>query len=643
MQQHIIRIEGTFGLDVTVQAVRAQLQAAPAGVRPTVRINSEGGSVQEAVAVFSELQSHPGGVDTEVAGWALSAATIPLMAGKRRSMAACGLLMVHAPWLSTAGNADQLRESAAVLDQVRATMRVAYRRTGKPDAQIDAWLDGADHWFTADEALRAGLVDEVVDYADASALATFRQAMAACRFSVPQHLFERLDTMPPQANTQGAQGAASPDPVAAGIRAENTRQSEIRAAFQRYASKDDATTVAEAEVLMTTCLNNPATTVAAAKAALMEFNARDTASLAGHYYVRDASHDGMKTFLAAAVDTLAMRAGLRVKEPHPAVADLQRMTVVAMAARVLDMRGQSTAGRSPSELISAALATSDFPLLLSDLAGKTLRDGYESAPATFRPWTSEKTVPNFKTQSLLMLSEAPALLEKMEAAEYKHGSFGEGGTTFQLRTFGRMLRISREALINDDLSALTAMPRAFGQAAVRLEADQVYATLTSNPVLSDGVALFHANHGNLSAAAVPSLVSLGAARAAMRRQKGLQGAEYIDAQPRFVIAPVALETTFEQLLASLVDPTKNNATPNPEWVRNLQLACDPRLDATSSSVWYLATDPGQIEGVLRAYIEGEQRPHLEEEQVFNRDVVNMKCRLDFATGLVDFRALHRVG
>lgn len=643
---YIVRIEGVFGLDVTAQTIRAQLQAAPAGERPVVRINSEGGSVQEAVAIYSELLAHPGGVDTDVTGWALSAATIVLMAGQRRRMGATSLLMVHAPWLSTAGNAAQLREHADVLDQVSATMRKAYGRTGRTAAQIDAWLDGTDHWFTADQALAAGLVDEVVDHADAHALSTMRQAMAACRFPVPANILERISIMP--APNQGAQGAPAPnaEAMAAGIRAENERQTGIRAAFSQYAPRAGGENAEAAEALLSRCLSDPAVTLAQAKAELLEVKARGTESISGRYTARDSwgePGDPMKTFLAAAVDTLAMRAGMRIAEPHPAAADLRRMGVVGMAERVLSMHGRRTSGLSPSDLISASLSTSDFPLLLSNLAGKMLRDGYESAPASFRGWTGERTVPNFKPQSLLMLSEAPSLLEKGEGAEYKHGIFGEGGTTFQVKTYGRMLHITREALINDDLAAMTAVPRAFGQAATRLEADGVYSILTSNPMLADGVALFDAAHGNVSASATPSLTSLGLARAAMRKQRGLQGTEYIDAQPRWIVAPVALETTFEQLLASLVDPSKSNATPNVEWVRNLQLACDPRLDAVSATDWYLAADPAQIEGVLRAYLEGEQRPHLEDENVFNRDVQQMKCRLDFAAGVVDFRALHRVG
>jgi hypothetical protein len=298
---------------------------------------------------------------------------------------------------------------------------------------------------------------------------------------------------------------------------------------------------------------------------------------------------------------------------------------------------------SQSEIITASLSNSDFPELLKNVAGKSLRAGYTSEVATFRGWTGEREIIDFKPQSLVMLGEAPSLLEVLPGAEYKNGNLSDSASTFAAKTHGRILQITRQALINDDTGAFTSIPAAFGKSAVRLEADQVYGLLTANANLNDGFALFSAQHGNLSAAGAPSLSTLGAARAAMRKQRGIEGIEYIDPQPRWIIAPVALQTTFEQLLASLVDPSKSNDTPNVEWVRNLQLACDPRLDATSETAWYLAASPDQIEGVIRAYVQSEARPFIEQTEEFRRDVVSMKCRHDLATGVVDYRALHRVG
>lgn len=165
--------------------------------------------------------------------------------------------------------------------------------------------------------------------------------------------------------------------------------------------------------------------------------------------------------------------------------------------------------------------------------------------------------------------------------------------------------------------------------------------MTANPVLADGFALFSADHGNLGAGAALSLASLGLARAAMRKQKGLAGLGYIDPQPKFLIVPVALETTAEQLIASLVDPARNNATPNMEFIRGLTLVADPRLDDHSTTAWYLSAAPSQIEGVLRAYLAGEPRPYLEENPEFQRDALSFKVRLDFAAGVIDHRALFK--
>ncbi|MBK6386574.1 MAG: hypothetical protein IPF71_07025 [Rhodoferax sp.] len=125
----------------------------------------------------------------------------------------------------------------------------------------------------------------------------------------------------------------------------------------------------------------------------------------------------------------------------------------------------------------------------------------------------------------------------------------------------------------------------------------------------------------------------------MRMQKGLAGLGFIDPQPKFLIVPVALETAAEQLIASLVDPTRTNATPNLEFIRGLTLVADPRLDVNSVTAWYLSASPRQIEGILRAYLAGQPRPYLEENTEFKTDAISWKVRLDFAVGPQDYRGL----
>lgn len=441
----------------------------------------------------------------------------------------------------------------------------------------------------------------------------------------------------PQPNPMPSSGT---QPQSAVIQAaEQRRREEIRAVFDphleypgmvaawRECERDQSMTAIDARAVVLNTLNRHAT------------------SAMGSFSVSNEGGDvdRMRDFKAAAADVLLMRAGIRIEEPHPAARDLQRLSIVAMAERVLSMTGKSTRDLSKSEIVALSMSTSDFPSLLSAVSGKALRKGYESTPATFAGWTGEREVQDFKTQTLVALSEAPALLKVGEGAEYKFGKFDDSASTFKLESFGRVVNITRQALVNDDLSAFTQVPQAFGAAARRLEADAVYGVLTSTANLSDGFPLFHASHGNVAGAAALSVATLGVARAGMRMQKGIQGLGYVDPQPRYLIVPATMETEAEQLLASLVDPSKSNDTPSVEWIRGLRLASDPRLDPVSTTTWYLAADPMQMDGIVRAYLAGEPRPYIEEKAEFMRDVMSLKTRLDLATGVIDYRGLYRVG
>lgn len=354
-------------------------------------------------------------------------------------------------------------------------------------------------------------------------------------------------------------------------------------------------------------------------------------------------HNRAGNFIQACEQSLQIRSGLRVANPIAAVKDVERMDLCTMAETFLSMNGQRTrhiTGRS--ELIRAAMGSSDFPLLLANVAGKSLQLGYANEATTHQIWTGEHDVQDFKMQSFVKLSEGPSLLEVLPNGEYKRGTFSEAAESFAVKTYGRIFEITRQAVINDDLGALTKTPAAFGASSRRVEADLVYAKLTDNAVLSDGIALFHANHGNLAATGTAiSVTSLGVARAAMRKQKGVAGIGFVDPQPRFLVVPVGLETLAESILSSLVMYGQSNGVDNLGWIRNLTLVADPRLDAVSATAWYLAASPSQLDTIVRAYLAGEGRPFYEHRINFETDSTEVKARLDFGCGVIDYRGLYR--
>ncbi|OFW10369.1 MAG: hypothetical protein A3H27_10145 [Acidobacteria bacterium RIFCSPLOWO2_02_FULL_59_13] len=215
-----------------------------------------------------------------------------------------------------------------------------------------------------------------------------------------------------------------------------------------------------------------------------------------------------------------------------------------------------------------------------------------------------------------------------------------GGVRRRLATYGKIVAITRQAIINDDLNAFTRIPEMHGRAARRLELDTVWSIITANAAMADGVALFHANHGNLaSSGAAPSVTTLGAGRKAMRVQKAVGGKARLNLRPRYLLLPASLETVSDQLLTQITPAVVSNAVP--EWVRGLVPIVEPRLDDNSTSAWYLAAEPGQIDTIWYCYLQGQEGVFLETEQGFEVDGIKLKARLNFGAAAIDYRGLYK--
>lgn len=126
----------------------------------TVRINSQGGDVFEGVAVYNALRRREGDTTVVVDGLAASIASVVAMAGRSVRMSPASMMMIHEPWTVAAGNAAEMRKTAETLDTVRNALIDAY--AGKvSDRQWLADQMAAETWYTAQEAVDAGLADSV--------------------------------------------------------------------------------------------------------------------------------------------------------------------------------------------------------------------------------------------------------------------------------------------------------------------------------------------------------------------------------------------------------------------------------------------------------------------------------------------------
>lgn len=279
-------------------------------------------------------------------------------------------------------------------------------------------------------------------------------------------------------------------------------------------------------------------------------------------------------------------------------------------------------GMTRAQVARRALMTSDFVELLGNVASKTLLQAYAIQPKTFQPFVSMGTLPDYKPAKRISFGELPNLLPIAENDAYEQvTSIGEKAETIHLVKHGRVVTISDVLIQNDDLSGLSRLPALFAASAARLESQLVYGILTGAPVMADGKALFHADHGNLADAAAIDVAGIAAARKLMRKQKGLDGQDYLDLTPAFLICGPDQEVAARQLLSAQVIPNTIGEV-NP-FAASMQLIVDPRVEGNQ---WYLAASPSTCDTIEVAMLEGMSGPEMAQETEFDNDAIKMKCR-----------------
>ena len=144
-----------------------------------VFINSDGGSVFDGMTIHEHLRRHPAYVTTYIDGLAASIASVIALAGDEIVMAANAMMMIHDPWATTSGSAEEMQKSAEVLDKVRKQILNVYiRRTGSDRDTIETMMRD-ETWMDAAEAVALGFVDRVSGIQDVAAhfdLSRFRHS-----------------------------------------------------------------------------------------------------------------------------------------------------------------------------------------------------------------------------------------------------------------------------------------------------------------------------------------------------------------------------------------------------------------------------------------------------------------------------------
>ena len=348
--------------------------------------------------------------------------------------------------------------------------------------------------------------------------------------------------------------------------------------------------------------------------------------------------DEMDKFRAAATDGLALRAGLAVEKKAAGADEYRGKRMLRLAAECVEREmGKSTRTMDDETIVREALTgTGAFPGILSNVAHKSMAQAYQTAPTTYQLWVAHGSNSDFKDATRYRLSEADTLEKLNESGEFKASGVSEHMAKTSIATYGRMFSITRQAIINDDLGALQQLPAIYGAAARRMINKMVYKVLQDNTKI-EGKELFHSDRNNLHAVDI-SIPGLAKMKAAMAKQKNIAGLEYLNIQPAFLICPVELEVTAAQLISSVVDPTKANATPNP-FANKMTVVSEPELE--DAKAFYLAAAAGVAPTIEVTSLNGNLTPVMERAEQFDTLGIKWRIYMDVGVNLLDYRGIQK--
>lgn len=622
----------------------------------TVRINSPGGSVSDGIAIYNALKQNPAKVTVHVDAAAYSIASVIAMAGDQILMAANAMMMIHDPWSIVVGNADEMRRAASILDINAGVLASTYAaRTGKSVDEIRELMK-AETWMTAQQAVEMGFADEAMEALPMAAsfdLSRFRNvpdavlAMSA-RSDVPNDPKEDLMPTPATSATPADITAAQEQARKDALKAEQHRREQIRAAFRGHESNAE---------LLAQCLDDMDCTAEVAGRKLLVLLAEGATPTAGTTPRVNAGADAGEKFVQGASLAIMARAGVltgaeavKAREGN----EFNGQSLPRLAERALILAGHSVAGLSNDGVARRIFAThtsSDFPQLMSNVAGKVLRAAYDNFPNTWNLWAAAGQVSDFKVHPRIQIGAFNNLDTIPEAGEYTYGALGEDYENAQAVTKGKAIALTRQMLVNDDLGAFTRRAQLMGRAAARSINSDAYAYLTSGasnhgPTVSDTGQYFNATavttaggHANLTGTGTAlSVASLGVGRLAMRKQKDKSLRDTLNIQPRVLLVPVAKEDLARELMSSTTDFSNTNANKPNIYKGAFSVVSDPYLDGISANAWYLFADPADIAPFEVVFLDGNQAPFMDDAVDFETDAMKFKVRLDYGIAPGDWRA-----
>ena len=303
--------------------------------------------------------------------------------------------------------------------------------------------------------------------------------------------------------------------------------------------------------------------------------------------------------------------------------------------------------------MTGGFSTTGLSGILGNVLNKVLLDAYTAIDTTWNKIAAVRSFNDFKPNSTYRLDTNGTFKKVGPAGELKSTQLTENGYQNQLDTFGTVIAITRQMIINDDLGALTQLPALMGRdAAVRLE-EAVYVLLLSN-----AGAFFSAGNKNLVSGAGTdvSIAGYTAALTAFRNATNASGKPILMNPTKVLVPPglypaalqlyrgttVEAAGTTDKVLASfnphvgMFDPIQSPYLSN-TFIRDQD---GNAITGQSATAWYMLADPAMRAGLAVGFLNGQQTPIVESADTDFRTLgYQWRAYQDFGVGFEDVNAV----
>lgn len=289
---------------------------------------------------------------------------------------------------------------------------------------------------------------------------------------------------------------------------------------------------------------------------------------------------------------------------------------------------------------SGMIAPSDLPNLMQGTGNRILKDRLDQMGAPNYEalgLVRTITVPDYRASSVLDFGFVGSM-EKVPVGKGPNPqTVTESAESFTPARYMMSHVWGKEAQRNDDLGALGRWAEEAAAGVLNTRLSSFWTEFQAGTV--GGKAIFHTDHANITASSggVPSVDQIGKGRKLMRKQTNFAGRP-LDLYPEIIIFPAECETDVDKLLdPRLIQDSSGNAVPN--FVRSLTPCCEPRLDATSTKLWYLASK--RIPSFVEARLRGEEAPMF--RRVLDERTLGVEMIVDwtFVHKATEYRTLYR--